>query len=174
MNLHTSVVAGLIFSVGMFGAVEPLLATPDGSQRLRGMGDRVFLVTAELTADRLGIGLPIGTTFPNCYIFVAEPDAEGYNWFESAFPEVKGIWAQDSNGAKTSYVVEAINGPDVLGQWGQVTPARGTGVLQLVADSFVDIIPGGPAELEFFSVGEEIDSSEAESLCPDYPDFTFP
>ena len=160
--------------IGITGINVTTWATPDESQRLRGLGDRVFLVTAELTADRLGIGLPIGTTFPNCYIFSAEADAEGNNWFESAFPEVKGTWAQDSNGAKTSYAVSALGGIGAISQWGQVTPARGKGVLQFEADSFVDIIPGDPAELEFYSVGEEIDASEVDANCPGSLIPTFP
>lgn len=175
MNLHTGLLAGLVVSVGVIASTQPLWATPDGSQRLRGLGDRVFLVTAELTEDRLGIGFPIGTTLPNCYIFSAEPDSDGNTWFESAFPETKGTWAQDSNGAKTSYAVAAFTGlGETVTQLGRVTPGLGKGTLQIVADSFVDIIPGGPPELEFFSVGTEIDASEMDSKCPDFPDFTFP
>ena len=172
MKIHFKAILATISTVGIIGFVGSSWAAPDGSQRLRGLGDRVFLVTAELTADRVGFGLPIGTTFPNCYIFAAEPDADGYNWFETAFP-VKGTWAQDSNGAKTSYFVtgQTIEGfPQA--QSGQVTPARGKGVLQLVADSF--LFPGDPPGLEFISVGEEIDASEVESKCPTSPIFTFP
>jgi len=167
MRIRTffTVVILTLVSIGFIGSVW---ATPDGSQRLRGLGDRVFFVTVTLTEDRLGIGLPIGTTFPNCYIFSAEADEDGNNWFETAFP-TKGAWTQDSNGAKTGY--------DVVGlgflQLGQVTPARGKGVLQLVAESFSDLIPGGPAELEFLSVGEEIDESEV-AECPTSAIFTFP
>lgn len=167
MKLHYGFFAGLALSVGLFAATEPLWAKPDGSQRLRGLGDRVFLVTAELTEDLVGIGLPIGTTFANCYIFAAEPNGEGYNWFESAFPDAKGIWAQQSNGAKTRYAMQAINGPDVIRQWGHVTPARGKGNLQITVVSTVDFFGvGDPDELEFYSVGEEIDASEVESRCP--------
>jgi hypothetical protein len=176
IRVYLAALTTIITTFSILGLASTVTAAPDDSQRLRGLGDRVFLVTAELTVDRLGIGLPIGTTFPNCYIFLAEADAEGNNWFESAFPDVKGTWAQDSNGAKTSYGVEAINSVsgDRITQWGRVTPARGKGVLQLVADSFVDIIPGGPAELEFYSVGEQIDASEVDSRCPTYPMFAFP
>jgi hypothetical protein len=178
MKIRSRLVAltTILTTFSILGLAGIVAAAPDDSQRLRGLGDRVFLVTAELTVDRLGIGLPIGTTLPNCYIFNAEADADGYNWFESAFPDVKGTWAQDSNGAKTSYGVEASNAVsgDQITQWGRVTPARGKGVLQLEADSFVDIIPGGPAELEFYSVGEEIHASEVESKCPTFPMFTFP
>ena len=153
MKKNLKIIITTVSTLAIIGMVGTSWATPDGSQRLRGLGDRVFLVTAELTVDRLGIGLPIGTTFPNCYIFNAQADIDGYNWFESAFPDVKGTWAQDSNGAKTSYAVEASNSVsgDQITQWGHVTPARGKGVLQLEADSFVDIIPGGLAELEFYS-----------------------
>lgn len=176
MRINTKAIIATISALGLIGIVGSSWAAPDGSQRLRGLGDRVFLVTAELTVDRLGIGLPIGTTFPNCYIFKADAVADGYNWFESAFPAVRGTWAQDSNGAKTSYAVEASNSVtgDQITQFGRVTPARGKGVLQIEADSFVDIIPGGPAELEFYSVGAEIDASEVDSKCPTFPMFTFP
>ncbi len=170
MKRNLRVILAAICTVGIVGIVGSSWAAPDGSQRLRGLGDRVFLVTAELTADPFGItGLPIGTTFGNCYIFEGEPDADGYNWFESAFPDVKGNWYQDSNGAKTSYAVTADSGPGtpLITQQGQVTPARGKGVLQMVVDSFVDIIPFFPGpELEFNSVGEEIAASEAEDRCP--------
>lgn len=175
MKLHHGLVAGLVLSVSVFAAIEPLWAKPDGSQRLRGLGDRVFLVTAELTEDLVGIGLPIGTTFPNCYIFAEEPNGEGYNWFESAFPDAKGIWAQQSNGAKTRFAMQAINGPDVVRQWGQVTPGHGKGNLQITVVSTVDFFGGGdPNELEFYSIGEEIDASEAESMCPTELIPTFP
>lgn len=158
-------ISGMIISASIVGSA---VATPGDSQRLRGLGDRVFFVTVTLTEDRLGIGLPIGTTFPNCYIFSTEADEDGNNWFETAFP-TKGAWTQDSNGAKTGYGVVGLG----FLQLGQVTPARGKGVLQLVAESFIDEIPGGPAELEFLSVGEEIDESEVDG-CPTSPIFTFP
>ncbi len=178
MKTKLNVMITTVGVLGITGIIGNSWAVPSESQRLRGMGDRVFLVTAELTADPFGItGLPIGTTFPNCYIFDAEPDADGYNWFESAFPLVRGTWAQDSTGAKTSYAVAASSGPGtpVIEQWGRVTPARGKGVLQLEADSFVDLIPNVPgAELVFFSVGEEIDSSEVDSKCPAFLIPTFP
>ncbi len=168
MRTNLKVILATISTLGIIGLVGTSLAAPDGSQRLRGLGDRVFLVTAKITVDRLTGGGLVGVTFPNCYIFEAEADADGYNWFESAFPNVKGHWTQDSNGAKTSYVVEALTGieGERITQWGRVTPARGKGVLQFEADTFLDIFPGGFAELEFFSVGEEIDESEVESKCP--------
>jgi hypothetical protein len=159
-----------ITAISFFGIVGTLEAKPSESQRLRGLGDRVFLVTVTLTKDLIGIGLPIGTSFPNCYVFAADDDEGGNNWFETAFP-TKGMWAQDSNGAKTSYTAENAEG---FLQLGLVTPAGGKGVLQLVAKSFVDAVPGGdPAELEFLSVGAEIDESEIAG-CPTEPDFTFP
>ena len=42
MITRLSVVAVLVFAVGLFGAVGPLFATPDDSQRLRGLGGRTF------------------------------------------------------------------------------------------------------------------------------------
>lgn len=163
-TLLTTVIATIV----SFGIAGSAAAKPKESQRLRGLGDRVFLVTVTLTADSFGIGLPVGTTFPNCYIFAAEADEDGNNWFETAFP-TKGVWGQDSNGAKTSYTAENAVG---FLQLGQVTPAGGKGVLQLVAESFADVTPGG-AELEFLSVGAEIQGSEIDQ-CPNSPIFTFP
>lgn len=133
----------------------------------------MFLVTVTLTEDRVGIGLPVGTIFPNCYIFAAEVDEDGNNWFETAFP-TSGTWVQNSNGAGTSYDVEA----GLLVQSGQVTPARGKGVLQLVADSVTDLAPdddpGDSPDLEFLSVGEQIFRSDIDgcpsSFIPTFPD----
>ena len=171
MRISLRAFIATISTLGIIGIVGTSLAAPDGSQRLRGLGDRVFLVTATITVDRLTPGgFLAGFTLTNCYIFKGEADADGYNWFESAVPSVRGTWAQDSNGAKTSYAVEAINvdNGDQITQWGRVTPARGKGVLQLEVDTFLDVIPyGGAPDLEFLSVGEEIDESEAEIKCPD-------
>lgn len=155
-----------ISAIAAIGIVGTSWADPDGSQRLRGMGDRVFLVTVELTADPSGaFPAPIGTTFPNCYVFAAEPDDDGNNWFETLFPDTKGVWYQNSTGAKTSYSVTAMTVDGIpITQWGHVTPARGKGVLQFVADSFA--FPGAPFEVAFLSVGEEIDAREKDSKCP--------
>lgn len=169
MKIKIRVIVAAISALGIIGIFGTSLAAPDGSQRLRGLGDRVFLVTAKITVDRLsGDGSLVGVTFPNCYIFEGEADLDGYNWFETLFPNVRGTWAQDSNGAKTSYVVNAIDigNENQITQWGRVTPARGKGVLQFEADTFLEIFGGGLPELEFFSVGEEIDESEVESECP--------
>ena len=167
MRINTKVIIAAISALGIIGIVGTSLAAPDGSQRLRGLGDRVFLVTATITADRIAGGFLEGWTLTNCYIFEAEADPDGYNWFESAVPDVKGTWTQDSNGAKTSYEVNAenmVNG-DLIDQWGRITPARGKGVLQFEADTFLDIPPyGGFPDLEFLSVGEEIDDRE---VCPE-------
>lgn len=170
MNKKASI-AGLIVAISTFGVtglVETAGAAPDESQRLRGLGDRVFQVSVELTVDPFGIfaslfGVPVGTTFPNCYIFAAEPDADGNNWFESAFPTV-GTWTQYSVGATTDYVVDLGD----LIQEGRITPARGKGVLQLEATTSIAGV------LEFHSVGEEIFGS-AIADCPEFPPpFTLP
>ncbi len=153
----------LIATLGLVGAVA---AAPDGSQRLRGLGDRVFLVDVELTFDPFGLffGLPVGTTFPNCYVFEADVDGEGIDWFETAFP-TSGNWTQGSVGAKTGYVVD-LGAP--FSQMGLVTPAGGKGVLQLEAETSI------PDVIAFYSVGEEIDESEVEDRCPTTFEPTFP
>lgn len=172
IRAYLRVVTTLIATLGIVGTVG---AAPDDSQRLRGLGDRVFLVTVELKEDPFEIfldifGVPVGTTFPNCYIFAAEADTDGNNWFETAFPGTVGTWSQGSVGAKTGYVVNAGD----LVQFGQVTPAGGKGVLQLDAESSI------PGVLLFFSVGAEIEASKAEidareiPGCPTFPIFTLP
>lgn len=161
-NASGAVLIVAISTLGVTGLVGTAGAAPDDSQRLRGLGDRVFHVTVEVTVDVFGIfeglfGAPVGTTFPNCYIFAAEPDADGNNWFESAFPTV-GTWTQYSVGAATDYFVDLGD----LMQEGRVTPARGKGVLQLEATT------GIPGVLEFYSVGQEIFGSEITD-CPQFP-----
>ena len=65
MKTYTHLAAGLVFAVGIFGAVAPLMATPDESQRLRGLEGRVF----EVVVQNLTTGDP---PFQNCYIFLED------------------------------------------------------------------------------------------------------
>ena len=161
------IICGLV--AGILGLNETVSAAPDGSQRLRGLGDRVFMVTVELTKDEFEVfkgifGVEVGTTFPNCYIFDSEVDNVGNNWSESAAPTV-GFWSQNSVGAKTSYQVINQTGFEQLGQ---VTPARGKGLLQLEAVSTLE-----DAGLEFFSWGFEVQGTDILN-CPNEPVFTLP
>ena len=154
---------GLI--VGVFGTVDVVNAAPDGSQQLRGLGGRVFMVTVEVTKDEYGIfelllGAPVGTTFPNCYVF----HGEGNNWSETAFP-TEGVWSQASVGAKTGYQVVNSDGFEQLGEVG---PAGGGGVLQLEAVSTIEA-----AGLEFVSSGHEVHGSDILD-CPTGPEFSVP
>ena len=143
-----TMIGGLIVAVGFFGIVETAEAEPDGSQRLRGLGDRVFFVNVEVLESGLPPEvLPVGAMFPNCYFFVA-----GGTWNDPGFP-VLGTWMQHSNGAKTSYTASADAGEGfAIVQEGWVTPANGGGILQLVAISTIDLFG-----LEFLSVGYEVD-----------------
>ena len=135
-----------VLIAGVFGIVEMVAAAPDGPQRLRGLGDRVFLVNVEVTADPLQI-IGVGVTFPNCYIF----NTDG-TWIDPGFP-VPGAWEQDSVGTKTSYSASADAGEGfVITQEGLVTPAQGGGVLQITAYSEVAALG-----LEFLSTGFEVD-----------------
>ena len=142
-------VTGTIISFGIIGSAG---ADPDGSQRNRGLGGRVFLVNVEVVASVLE-ELPVGTMFPNCYFF--EPDG---TWVDPAFPNpdtpVPGTWMQHSNGATTTYTASSEVGI-VLWQEGSVTPAKGRGVLQLEAFSILWF--GDFALAEFVSVGSEVD-----------------
>ena len=151
MKAHTHVVAGLVFAIGIFGAVVPLWATPDESQRLRGLGGRTFEVTV--------VELPDGVPFANCYFF-----EEDGTWIDPPFPGGPGGWVQHTNGASTTYTAMAEGDwfPGVyleLEQNGMVTPAQGTGVLQLEATSLVSVFVAGEvvAEVGFFSVGFQND-----------------
>lgn len=139
------------FVVGLVGIVETVAAAPEGSQRLRGLGDRVFLVNVEVVADPLGI-FPPGFIFPNCYFFVADG-----TWIDPGFP-VPGTWTQDSVGANTGYSASADAGDGaVLLQEGLVTPAQGGGVLQITAYSEFAALG-----LQFVSVGFEVEECPLE------------
>ena len=146
---------GLI--AGVLGIVETVAAAPGGPQRLRGLDDRQFMVTVEVVSSDFA-DVPVGDTFPNCYVF----DAGGV-WIDPGFP-FPGNWEQHSVGAKTSYNAWAgIPEVFILTQEGLVTPAMGGGVLQLTAISelFVaeDVIDEGFQEVnvEFYSVGYEVE-----------------
>ena len=143
-------VISLTLSFGMFGSAA---ADPDGSQRLRGLGGRVFLVEVEVIAAEDCCGLPpVGFIFANCYFF----EVDG-SWIDPAFPDpaspVPGTWVQHSTGAKTTYSAFSDVGI-LLWQDGTVTPARGSGVLQLEAYSTVFF--GDFPLAKFRSVGEEV------------------
>ena len=145
-----TVVVGTIVSFGIAGSAG---ADPDGSQRLRGLGGRVFAVNVyDVFGDEY---------FDNCYTFYADG-----TWDDPLFPEL-GIWNQDSNGAKTSYTGTAfaedldIGAPFLvnilLEQQGMVTPARGRGNLQLWAfsEAFSEELGGLIGQFE--SVGYEVE-----------------
>lgn len=130
--------AGLLVAAAASGPVQ---AEPDGPQRLRGLQDRVFLVEVAPAA------LPELTVLVNCYTF----EADG-TWIDPAAP-IAFTWEQTSVGASTDYVIRFEDG--TVFQTGHVTPARGTGVLQLSAET--PLTPFGP----LVSSGHEVDA------CPD-------
>ena len=152
-------ITGMIVSFGIAGSAS---ADPDGSQRNRGLGGRVFFVEVQDLFFPESGGPEF---FDNCYFF----NADG-TWNDPLFP-VMGDWNQDSVGAKTSYTAEALAedlelGPSfivdlLIEQVGKVTPAKGKGTLQLTAFSqvfFVDFDGGGDLLIgEFVSVGNEVD-----------------
>jgi len=145
--------AVLVSFLAAIGLVETVGAIPDESQRLRGLGGRIFLVDVEVIAAEDCCGLPpVGFTFQNCYFF----EADG-TWIDPAFPRpsepVPGTWTQHSVGAKTTYTASADVGI-LLWQEGTVTPARGGGVLQLEAYSTVFF--GDFPLARFRSVGAEV------------------
>ena len=141
-----------IILIAAIGFVETVGATPDGSQRLRGLGGRVFLVEVEVVASFLE-ELPVGLVFSNCYFF----EADG-TWVDPAFPDpetpVPGTWMQHSNGTKTTYTASVEVGI-VLWQEGMITPAHGKGVLQL--EAYSSVFFGDFSLADFVSVGSEVD-----------------
>lgn len=150
-KVYVTVIITLIIAIGL---VETVGATPDGSQRLRGLGGRVFLVEVEVVSAVDCCGLPpVGFVFSNCYFF--EPDG---TWVDPAFPRpgdvVAGQWMQHSNGARTAYTA-SVDAGVVLLQDGTVTPAHGRGVLQL--EAFTTVLFGDSVLAEFWSVGMEVD-----------------
>ena len=147
-----SYLTGVSVLIAAIGFINTAKAAPDESQRLRGLGDRVFLVEVEVVASFIP-DFSVGDRFPNCYFF----DADG-TWVDPAFPRpenpVPGSWIQHSVGAKTTYTAFAEVGI-LLWQEGTVTPAQGRGVLQLEAHTAVFF--GDFALAEFVSVGSEVD-----------------
>jgi len=166
---NVGVVFALIVSIGAFGVFESLQAAPKESQHLRGMEGRAFLVEAfALDEDGNVIGPnPPGGSY--CYIFNSNAE-----WIDERFP-VPGTWEQHSVGAKTPYSAAADLEIEplvvvVLAQEGRVTPAQGSGVLQLeaITDIFIDIFDedGNVIQRILFgsllAVGHEIDVND----CP--------
>ena len=149
MKNKFSVAAALAFVVSLLVSMGPLMAAPDGSQRLRGLEGRTF----EVEVQNLTTGQPDGQ---NCYIFLANG-----LWVDPKFG--LGMAVQHSNGASTSYTAEAsLDIPNVLSlvlvQEGAVTPAQGKGVLQLEAITRVTgILFGQEFDQEFHSVGFQND-----------------
>lgn len=140
----------LTLVMGLVMAPTTAFADPDGGQRLRGMAGRTFEVHVTGTVE----GNPV--SFSNCYTF----NADG-SWDDPLFPApgaaVPGVWWQHSVGARTSYTAMAgvPIGPVwtlVIVQQGEVTPAHGSGTLQLEAhnDLFVEI----DGEEDVFPLGE--------------------
>ena len=144
----------LVLLITAIGFVDTGWATPDGSQRLRGLGGRIFLVEVEVVFAEDGFGIPpVGSFFSNCYFF--GPDG---TWVDPAFPSpgasVAGDWMQHSNGANTAYTA-SVDAGVVLWQDGTVTPAKGKGVLQL--EAFTTVLYGDWVLGEFISIGHEVD-----------------
>jgi hypothetical protein len=151
--IRKTILTVVIATIVSFGIAGSAGADPDGSQRLRGLGGRVFAVNVyDVFAD---------VYFDNCYTFYADG-----TWDDPGFPEL-GNWIQDSNGAKTGYSASAfvedldIGAPFLvnilLEQQGMVTPARGRGNLQLWAfsEAFSEELGGLIGQFE--SVGYEVE-----------------
>lgn len=139
-------VTAMMLSIGIAGSS---IAEPDGSQHLRGIGGRIFLVDVEVISS-LVPELPVGTKFPNCYIF-----DNGGVWIDPGFP-VPGTWMQHSTGAATPYTAFADADGLAILQEGYVTPAMGGGALQL--DALSTVLIGELKLAEFASVGAEVDT----------------
>lgn len=164
--MRTRVNAGSVLSVlvaiSLFGIYETLQAAPDESQRLRGMEGRAFLIDAFNFDEN---GNPVQFDGGYCYFFNADGE-----WVDQRFPFGPGEWEQHSVGAATPYNATASVllpfGFVELEQNGDVTPARGRGVLQLEAITEVYITPTDSDERILFnvilSIGREVPAEE----CP--------
>jgi hypothetical protein len=149
---------GLVTLVGMFAIAETLDAKQEG------LGGRAFMVVVQQVS-----GTDIGIVpFTNCYLFYLDG-----TWEETGMP-TGGMWTQHNNGSRPQYSVDGTAGGGTFPfeQVGQVKPDRTTRILQLVADSIVDLSLAGLGELGFLSVGFEIPMALAgpdDGVCP-YPD----
>ena len=153
-KVYLPLLIALVTAGGMIGLVGTVGATPNESQRLRGLAERVFLVDVDVVVDGMVVD-----EFVNCYFF--QPNGV---WFETGGTPL-GTWVQHSNGASTTYSVIADTGTvGRLLQDGQVSPARGKGILQLEAVSTLPDLEL-PFDLKFISIGAEIDESLVH-LCP--------
>lgn len=161
--MQAVVVAVLVATIGAFGVIESLQAAPKESQRLRGMEGRAFLVEAFLDPDFTVVNPPGGSY---CYIFNSEGE-----WIDERFafdgPPVPGTWEQLSVGAATDYtaMASAFGGFIEIYQDGHVTPARGSGVLQLEAAT--EVFLAGEFLVEIFARGHEVDAGECSLPPPD-------
>ncbi len=126
------------------------MAQPDGPQRLRGMEGRSFAVEVTGLAP---------TPIQNCYTF----EEDGV-WIDDAVRvpgtdiRIPGSWSQNGVGATTSYSAVLLDG--AISQHGTVTPAKGSGVLQLSATTNIAagvLGPNAPA-LTVHSVGSEVEA----------------
>jgi len=150
-KLHTIAAIGLLAGICLIGAMESLQAKPDGSQRLRGLGDRVFAVHVNELTGNLG-----PWEFDNCYIFEADGTFLDPLFLDPSFI-VPGTWEQHSNGAKTTYsaTAEFAELGYLLEQQGMVTPAHGSGTLQI--EAYSAFFEEGQLFLEFLAIGNEVD-----------------
>lgn len=170
-KIHVSLVATLIAAIGAFGFFETLEAAPKESQRLRGLEGRAFLVEAFALDDD---GQVIGPNPPGgsyCYIFNSNTE-----WIDERFPE-SGTWQQNSVGAKTGYSASAdavfnfgtedepFLVPISIIQEGVVTPAKGSGVLQI--EALTDILVFGGYFSTILAIGHEVDADECSLPPPD-------
>lgn len=155
-SLSIGALVGLLVSVGVVGTAD---ATPDESQRLRGVGGRSFEVMVTVTEVDAGVlggfGFTVGEEFPNCYTFEAD---EAQTWRDPRFPGL-GTWEQLSTGAATAYTVTAsgtVFGFELeLAQEGSIRPVP-AGTLALAAEATVTSMVGDRVTAE--SVGREVDS----------------
>lgn len=163
-KMNVGIVVTLMAAIGTFGVIDSLQAAPDGSQRLRGMEGRAFLVEGFILDED---GNVVGENPPGgsyCYIF--NPGGE---WDDQRFP-VTGTWEQQSVGAATPYTATASFlfpfGFVELFQEGHVTPAKGKGVLQLEATTEIYLEPFGLVQV-LLTIGHEIDANDCPPPFPD-------
>ena len=143
----------VMLSIGLAGTS---MAESGSEEENQSLGGRIFLVEVEVVSS-LVPELPVGTVFPNCYIF-----DHGGIWIDPAFPDptapVSGTWLQHRDHLNTPYTAFADADGLVILQRGWIGSFRRHSALKIRAHSTVFV---GELKLaKFVSKGEEV------SECP--------
>ena len=124
-----------------------------GTAGADGLADRFFQIQVKQVSNNdLIPSIPPDPPGPNCYSFLA-----GGIWIDPLFLNPFGTYTV-TEGVVTRYRAEAVFGPLLLVQEGQVTPTTRRGQVRLTAFSTLYLFgEDGPVLAEFVSTGYEAD-----------------